>query len=136
MEAFVGEWVLKSTENLDEILKKLGMNLIHRKIANTIKPSIKIEKSGDEWTFTVKTPYKNNVTKFEIGKIFDDTCMNGKSVKSLVKFVEANKMILEQRDKNDNLVLLVTREVNQNDEYVVTMKADDVICVRTHTRAN
>ena len=45
----VGSWELISSENFDEYMKEIGVNIMQRKIAATIKPNVIISNVGDNW---------------------------------------------------------------------------------------
>jgi hypothetical protein len=50
MEAFIGKWRLLEKENFDEFLKAQGINILLRKIANTLTPTEEFARHNDiEW---------------------------------------------------------------------------------------
>jgi hypothetical protein len=44
-----GRWELVSSKNFEEYMKEIGVAMIQRKIASTVKPYVIISKVGDNW---------------------------------------------------------------------------------------
>lgn len=79
--SFVGKYQLESSENFDEFLKELGVNFILRNLAKTSKPTIEITLDGDTYTIKTITTLKTSVITFKIGEEFEESRMDGKTVK-------------------------------------------------------
>ncbi len=83
MSSLVGTWDLDSSENFDEYMKELGMNIflilqlfknmiflmnpiekgvgfILRKAGNSVKIALIIEKNENKWTLNVRSTFKNH----------------------------------------------------------------------------
>lgn len=58
MALLIGTWEFESSENLDEVLKAMGVNFVLRKLANTAKPKVTISKEGEKWRFKTVNPVK------------------------------------------------------------------------------
>jgi hypothetical protein len=88
----IGNWKCVSTENFDEFLKKLDIGFMLRKIANSLKPNLKIEfnKSDNKWNITTEASVKTSSVSFEINKEFDEGTQDGKTVQTTVT-LEGNK---------------------------------------------
>lgn len=117
-DAFLGEWKLISSENVDEILKALGVGLVLRKIAANVKPNMILERNGDEWILKGVSSVKTKITKFKMGEEFEDETMDGRKVRATFT-IENGKIVQYQKDKNGKLVCVTTREVTPDGKLKV-----------------
>lgn len=137
MDSFLGEWKLASSENFDEVMKELGVGLIMRKLGNTVKPNIRFERDANGvWKMTTISTVKTQSISFELGKEFDEETLDGRKVKSVVSVDGENdkKLTHTQRDSNGNVVCVITREINDKNDYVTTIKVGDVQSVRVYKK--
>lgn len=114
-DAFIGEWKLTHSENFDELMKKLGVGMMTRKIGNTTKPNLRFAKNGDEWTLTTISSIKTHAIKFKFNEEFQEETIDGRKVKSTVKR-DGDKMVHTQKDKDGKVVCVITREITPNGE--------------------
>ena len=133
-EKFLGKWKLSSSENFDEFMKKLGVGFVMRKLGNSLKPSLTIEYNEVEnkWKITSVTSFKSLSICFELNKEFDEELHDGRKVKSTVT-LEGNKLVHTQR-QNGQVFCTFIRDINQNGEQVVILRADDVEAKRVFHR--
>lgn len=135
MECIVGEWKLSKSENFDEFMKELGVGMIMRKIGNTTKPTVKITLNDDVWTLETHTTLKTTVLKFKLNEPFDEETIDGRKVNSVVSLEDGNKLVHTQRDRdNNNVVTVLTRQLNDSGELVVVAKANEVVSTRTYSK--
>ena len=88
MVNFVGKYQLESSENFDEFLKALGVSFLLRNLAKTSKPTIEITLCGETYNIKTITTLKTTVISFKIGEEFEETRLDGKTVKvSLFIFI-------------------------------------------------
>lgn len=78
---FVGKWAYETGENFDEYLKHVGVGLITRKVACSLKPSLDIKISGDHWTITSTSTFKTFDIDFDLNKEFEETTADGRVLK-------------------------------------------------------
>lgn len=127
----VTEYVLftrpKCWLNIFPILIALGIGYNLRAIHNLIHPIVELSKSGDKYTLTTTSNFKNFTITFESGKEFDEVTLDGERVKSVIT-MEGNKMIHKQSGYPGTKVI---REFSDN-EMVAYMKADQVVSVATY----
>lgn len=71
--SLVGTWDLESSENFDEYMKELGVGLILRKTAGTIKPTVIISNDGDKWTLKMQSTLKSSEVTATLGVEFDES---------------------------------------------------------------
>lgn len=81
MVQIVGKYLYESGENFDAFLKALDVGFILRNLAKTSKPTIEITLDGDVYTIKTITTLKTTEIKFKLGEEFEETRMDGKTVK-------------------------------------------------------
>ena len=81
MDAFVGKWEHVDIENFDAFMKQIGVGMVQRKLAGSVKPTITIEKNGNKWKISVVSSIKTIVTEFELDVEFDETTADGRKAK-------------------------------------------------------
>lgn len=65
----------------DFFLSVIGAPQMVRKMRKDVKPVIKIEQNGADFTFTVKTPLRTQSHSFSIGKESEVTGVDGRKIK-------------------------------------------------------
>lgn len=85
MEILIGEWKFVTSDNMDAVLEKLGVNFLLRKMAKTMKPDLKIEynKNDNKWTTTLISTFKTIISSFELDKEFEEDTPDGRKVRFL-----------------------------------------------------
>ncbi|OQR70003.1 fatty acid-binding protein [Tropilaelaps mercedesae] len=129
-DALIGTWKLESSENFDELLKELNVNIMLRKLATSAKPNVEISKNGDEWTLRTVSTMKTTEIKFKIGEEFEEVKADGTKGKSTFT-IEGNK--LKQVSDNKGKPYYTTRELVDG-KLKVTVKAGNVVCYRTYSK--
>ena len=117
-DALLGEWKLVSSENFDELMKKVGVGLMTRKIAGTTKPNVRFARNGDEWTFATISSLKSNQIKFKLNEEFNEETLDGRKVRTTMTR-DGDKLVQTQKDKDGKLVCTITRDVTSNGELRV-----------------
>ncbi|XP_028567052.2 cellular retinoic acid-binding protein 2 [Podarcis muralis] len=137
MPNFSGNWKMKSSENFEELLKALGVNVMLRKIAVAAasKPAVEIKQDGESFYIKTSTTVRTTEISFKIGEEFEEQTVDGRPCKSLAKWESNNKMVCEQRLlKGDGPKTGWSREMTNDGELILTMMADDVVCTRIYVR--
>ncbi|XP_055022510.1 cellular retinoic acid-binding protein 2-like, partial [Boleophthalmus pectinirostris] len=77
---FSGKWKMKSSENFEELLKALGVNVFLRKIAVTAASSPAVEISQQDETLSIKTSTSVRTTNvsFTVGETFNEATVDGR----------------------------------------------------------
>ncbi|KAL7883127.1 hypothetical protein SRHO_G00007850 [Serrasalmus rhombeus] len=119
---FSGPWKMKSSENFEELLKALGVNVFLRKIAVAAasKPSVEITQQGE--TLSIQT---------------SPVCAPPMcpSPLSFPKWETDRKITCEQTlQKGEGPKTSWTRELTNDGELILTMSAGDVVCTRVYER--
>ncbi|KAG7325648.1 hypothetical protein KOW79_010573 [Hemibagrus wyckioides] len=128
---------MKSSENFEELLKALGVNVFLRKIAVTAasRPSVEIKQQGETLSIQTSTSVRTTHVSFTVGQIFNETTVDGRPCTSFPKWDTDRKITCEQTLlKGDGPQTSWTRELNDNGELVLTMSAGDVVCTRVYER--
>uniref|UniRef100_A0A8C3Q0U9 Cellular retinoic acid binding protein 2 n=1 Tax=Chrysolophus pictus TaxID=9089 RepID=A0A8C3Q0U9_CHRPC len=137
MPNFSGNWKMKSSENFEELLKALGVNMMLRKIAVAAasKPAVEIKQDGESFYIKTSTTVRTTEISFRIGEEFEEQTVDGRPCKSLAKWESENKMVCEQRLlKGEGPRTGWSRELTNDGELMQTMTADDVVCTRVYIR--
>ncbi|XP_052073931.1 cellular retinoic acid-binding protein 2-like [Mytilus californianus] len=124
-----GKWKLDRSENFDEFLKELGLNVVFRKMAESAKPVVEFTVEDNTIKMISKVSFFNQVINIKLDgeyqQSFEGTEMNCNS-----KW-ENNKLITEANPIDGKGKTQKFQRERVNDELVQTMWAGDVVCVRT-----
>jgi hypothetical protein len=72
MSALVGKWDFESSENFEEYMKEIGVGFATRKLGASVKPTLIISQSGQDWSLKLESTLKNSETKFTDGVEFEE----------------------------------------------------------------
>ncbi|CAG5127106.1 unnamed protein product [Candidula unifasciata] len=96
VEKLLGHWKLESSENFDEYMKAMKVNIVLRKIGNSITSYFEICKDGDTWTLHITSTFKNQTLVFKLGEPVDETTLDGRKCKST--FTVEGNVLAQQQD--------------------------------------
>uniref|UniRef100_A0A8C4R6Q1 Cellular retinoic acid binding protein 2, b n=1 Tax=Eptatretus burgeri TaxID=7764 RepID=A0A8C4R6Q1_EPTBU len=135
MPNFSGTWKMKSSEKFEDYLKELGINVMLRKMAATAKPTVEIRQNGESFYIKTWTSIRSTEISFVVGQEFEEETMDGRRMKSLVKYEKDNKLSCQQRPlKGDGLDTAWTRELVNDNELILTMSCKDTVCTRVYVK--
>jgi hypothetical protein len=126
-----GSWVLHDSENFDDYMKIVGVDLATRLGAKLIKPIMIIEKNGEQWTIKSHSSFKNHEFTFTPGHEIDLTTLDGRQVKASFAFENENKLIQKEKGKIDSVI---TREATDENNILLTLEAGSVVSKRYYKR--
>ena len=135
-EAFIGEWKLVSSENFDELLKKLEVVAWLRKIGAKTKPRIRFAKSADHneselWEFVSVIPLRTHRVKFKLGEVFyEDELFKDRRLK-MVFALDGDKFVQTYLDDNNQPICQVTREIMPNGQMKTVCSSFLFVCLLT-----
>ncbi|KAG2463426.1 RABP2 protein, partial [Polypterus senegalus] len=117
---FAGNWKMKSSENFDELLKALGVNVMLRKIAVAAasKPAVEIRQDGETFYIKTSTTVRTTEINFTVGEEFDEQTVDGRPCKSMPKWDGENRIKCEQTLLKEGPKTSWTRELT-NDERLI-----------------
>uniref|UniRef100_A0A8C5SIA0 Cellular retinoic acid binding protein 2 n=1 Tax=Laticauda laticaudata TaxID=8630 RepID=A0A8C5SIA0_LATLA len=83
MANFTGSWKMRSSENFEELLKALGVNVMLRKIAVAAasKPAVEIKQQGPSFYIKTSTTVRTTEIRFEVGEEFEEQTVDGRPCK-------------------------------------------------------
>lgn len=134
---FAGTWEMKSSENFDELLKKLGVKMMLRVIAvkAASKPLVEIKQDGETLSIKTSTPVRTTDITFTVGQEFNEATVDGRPCSSYPRWETDSKISCEQTlQKGEGPKTSWTREITNDGKLILTMRADDVICTRVYER--
>ncbi|XP_034066146.1 cellular retinoic acid-binding protein 2b [Gymnodraco acuticeps] len=134
---FSGKWKMKTSQQFEELLKALGVNMLLRKIAVTAasSPAVEITQQDDSLSIKTSTSVRTTHVSFTVGQSFNEATVDGRPCTSLPKWETDSKISCEQTlQKGDGPKTSWTREVTNDGELILTMTAGDVVCTRVYER--
>ncbi|XP_040899334.1 cellular retinoic acid-binding protein 2a [Toxotes jaculatrix] len=134
---FAGTWEMKSSENFEELLKALNVNVMLRKIAvkAASKPLVEITQDGETLSIKTSTTVRTTHITFTVGQEFNEATVDGRPCTSFPRWETDNKISCEQTLlKGEGPKTSWTREITNDGKLILTMRADDVVCTRVYER--
>ncbi|VEL16584.1 unnamed protein product [Protopolystoma xenopodis] len=124
---FLGRWDFVKSENFDEILKALDVDLASRGLAKFAKPENIITENDGVYTIETKG-LRTTKSTFKIGEKFSEETADGRKVESLVLEEAPNKWVHTQDDSKKTTIII--REVDGEKMSIV----DDVEAHREYKK--
>jgi len=132
MDAFIGKWKMESSENFEEFLKEIGVNMATRKLASSAKPNnIFSAEGGGVYLLRSESTFKNHDMKFKLNEEFEEHTADGRKVKSTV-ILDGRKLIQEQKGEMPSTI---TRELIDDNTLVTKLTANGVTSTRVFKRS-
>lgn len=125
MAGWNGKFELESSENFDEFLKALGVGFLLRNAAKLSTPTVEITNQGDSFTMKTVTTFKTTEIKFTIGQEFDETRMDGVTVKTTITKEGDNKLVQSQAGEPP---CTITRELIEDGAKLKTVRNEKLFC--------
>lgn len=129
-----GKWKLDRSENFDEFLKELGLNVVFRKMAESAKPVVEFTIEEEAVKMISKVSFFNQVITIKLDGEYQQS-FEGTEMKCNSKW-EDNKLITEASPIDGKGKKQKFQRERVNDELVQTMWAGDVVCIRTFKPTN
>ncbi|ESO83053.1 hypothetical protein LOTGIDRAFT_204866 [Lottia gigantea] len=136
MGKLLGNWKLEKNENWDDFMKSMGVNIVLRKVGNSITSYEEIKNDGDDWEVNVTSTFKNKSVKFKLGEPFEDHTMDGRTVTATFR-LEGDKLILDQKaTKPGEPDTHVERKLEGDDTMIQTFHnvQKNIVAVRVYKR--
>lgn len=112
MERFLGAWKLEKSDNFDEVMKELGVNVLKRTAGNTVKPIHIFEDLGDgKYCFKTESTFTKTSCNFKLGEEFDEHTSDGRDLKSVITI---DGDVMRQVQKGEGRTTYVDRVVDGN----------------------
>lgn len=136
MSCLLGNWNLVESNNWEEFLDSYkmasGADFTRRRssVGFQLRPSMSITKEGEKWTISMPSSLREPVISFYDGVEFEETILDGRKIKCLIKTEGEKKLIEFQKDLNTNNVLTtIIREVI-GEKLIQTLISGDKVCTR------
>ena len=97
-----------------------------------MKPNVKIEQNGAQWSLTTSTSFRTHVIKFKLNEEFDEERADGQKVRATFKLLPGNKL-MHTEITNDGIKSVITREVIF-DQLNTVLNSGSVESVRIYDR--
>lgn len=137
MTKLLGHWKLYSSDNKwDDYMKTMGVNIILRKVGNSITSCEEIKQTDDLWELLITSTFKNAHLKFKLEEEFDETTLDGRKCKSTFA-VEGDDLVHYQKGlKPGEVGSKITRSRVDDDTMTITLEAlgKNLTTVRTFKR--
>ncbi|KAI3361073.1 hypothetical protein L3Q82_013268 [Scortum barcoo] len=121
---FAGTWEMKSSENFEELLKELNVNVMLRKIAvkAASKPQVEITQDGETLSIKTSTTVRTTHITFTVGQEFNEATVDGRACTSFPRWETDSKISCEQTlQKGEGPKTSWTREIT-NDGKLILVK--------------
>uniref|UniRef100_A0A671WJ75 Cellular retinoic acid-binding protein 1 n=1 Tax=Sparus aurata TaxID=8175 RepID=A0A671WJ75_SPAAU len=119
---FAGTWDMKSSENFEELLKKLGVNKMLRMIAVTAasKPLVEISQDGETLSIKTSTTVRTTHITFTVGQEFNEATVDGRPCTSFPRWETDSKISCEQiLQKGEGPKTSWTREITNDGKLIL-----------------
>ncbi|KAF5888577.1 homeobox protein Meis2-like, partial [Clarias magur] len=129
MDSFFGSWKLGESENLDNFMKAVDINVELRSIGNVVKPTITISQDDNSVVIKTHTVIHEREIRFILSEEFDEEAY-GKMCKTTIK-LEGGKLI--QVQKWGIKEARTVREIRDG-KMILTLSCDNVTAVLTYDK--
>ncbi|KAL3984917.1 Lipocalin / cytosolic fatty-acid binding family protein [Acanthocheilonema viteae] len=134
-EKFVGTWTLVESNNFDAYLKHIGVGVIMRNLAKSLKPALTFTVDGNKWKIVSQSSFKKHVWEFELGEEFTETTPDGRQVKSKF-FLEGDVLVqLETAIKTGDKSSRFERYIDEQGQLIIVCDSEGVVAKRIYKRA-
>ncbi|KAE9549891.1 hypothetical protein FO519_006896 [Halicephalobus sp. NKZ332] len=133
-DQFVGKWNFVDSDNFEPYLKEVGVGLMTRKMAATLKPQIVFEADGNKWKMTSVSTFKTIVVEFELDKEFEETTGDGRKCLSTFSLRDG-KLVQEQKAATAGEKSSHFERWIEGDKLIITGESGGVKFRRTYERA-
>ncbi|XP_069135990.1 LOW QUALITY PROTEIN: sodium/calcium exchanger regulatory protein 1-like [Argopecten irradians] len=129
-EDLVGKWKMDRSENFDEFLKAVGVNMLLRKMASLGKPTMTISVEGEIITVALDIAVRKEQDSFKLDEPFE-TQREGEKLKMSPTWEDGKlKLTATPIDPNSKLNPPTIYRERVGDEILMTMDVGDVRCKR------
>uniref|UniRef100_A0A3P8UST6 Cellular retinoic acid-binding protein 1 n=1 Tax=Cynoglossus semilaevis TaxID=244447 RepID=A0A3P8UST6_CYNSE len=121
---FAGNWEMKSSENFEELLKALNVNMMLRMIAvkAASKPQVEISQDGETLSIKTSTTVRTTHITFTVGQEFNETTVDGRPCTSFPRWETDSKISCEQTLlKGEGPKTSWTRELTNDGKLILVL---------------
>ncbi|KAF4520218.1 hypothetical protein B566_EDAN009943 [Ephemera danica] len=122
------KYKLVKSENFDDYMKALGVNMVLRKIGQVTSSSMQLLKNDDgSFTLRITSTWKNQDMIFRHGEEFDETTPDGRHCKTVMTLDETTLTQVQKGPPDSTIV-----RTWSDDKIITVFTTGDVVCTRTH----
>ncbi|GFO45012.1 hypothetical protein PoB_007151700 [Plakobranchus ocellatus] len=120
VDQLLGNWKLEKNENLDAYMKANNVNIVLRKVGNTITSYEEIKREGENWTINITSTFRNSKLEFKLGQPFTEDTLDGRRVTTTFT-IEGSKLVaIQEPTKEGDLPSKFERELQEDGRMVLT----------------
>ncbi|XP_005091721.1 fatty acid-binding protein, liver [Aplysia californica] len=120
VDKLFGYWKLEKNENFDKYMVENKVNMVLRKVGNTITSYEEISREDDQWTINITSTFKSTKLVFKLGEPFEEKTMDGRTMKSTFSIEGDTLVCLQDPIKDGDIPSRFVREVNEDGKMVLT----------------
>ncbi|XP_071538308.1 fatty acid-binding protein-like [Panulirus ornatus] len=133
MVQFDGSYKLEKNENLEELLAKMDVNKVKRKMALMSKPSVEVKVEGDNWTMVTHSTRRTVTWNFKLGEEKELVAADGSNFKATFT-LEEDKLMQYTVEGHDTALEIVRQFTDHGMIQELTHKDSGTKCTRTFKR--
>merc|ERR1739838_801493 len=131
MESLVGTWKMVSSDNFDEYMKSVGVNLALRKIGATVKPVLTITVAGAGLKMKSVSTFKTIEMDIKLNEDTEEKTPDGRTVKSKYTMDGAKLVQVQEWGGRKTTIVRYVEGGNLN----IEMELDGITCKRVYGKA-
>ncbi|XP_055076032.2 cellular retinoic acid-binding protein 2b isoform X1 [Misgurnus anguillicaudatus] len=121
-------WIMGSGQGVNVFLRKIA-------VAAASKPAVEITQQGESLSIQTSTSVRTTHISFTVGQSFNETTVDGRPCTSFPKWETDSKITCEQTlQKGEGPETSWIRELTNDGQMILTMRAGDVVCTRVYER--
>ncbi len=128
---FNGTWKLeRSSENFEDFLAAMNINIIMRKAITKLSPEIAIVQDGDNFQITTKTAISTREVKFKVGEEYEEKHPKKDKITKCLATWEGDILVTKVLNEEDVGNPLFKRSLDKDGKMIVNQKVKDVEAYR------
>ncbi|OWF39777.1 cellular retinoic acid-binding protein 1-like [Mizuhopecten yessoensis] len=133
-DSLVGKWKMDRSENFEEFLKEVGVNMVLRKLAPLAKPTMNISIEGETIKIITDIAVRREEDFFKLDEVFEKE-REGEMFRGCATWEDGKLKITGTplNSKSKMKAPTIYRE-RVGDEMLLTMCVSDVVCKRYFKR--
>ncbi|VDK79997.1 unnamed protein product [Dibothriocephalus latus] len=130
MEAFIGSWELKDSEDLTPIIQKMGVTIPKDRLQTMSRSILAFARDGDFYEVNVTVGGRIKTARFRLNEEFEHDTIDGRHIKMMVK-LEGNTLTIQQNGERNMCYEMCAKDAN----LTMAIKADEISCIRHYVKA-
>ncbi|XP_039274328.1 fatty acid-binding protein, heart-like [Styela clava] len=135
----LGKWKLGKSDNFDNYMKQVGVNIALRKMALIVSSTSEITEEGEnQIRINTQSTFRSSNVLFPLGKEIDEHTMDDRDVKTTVVWDGDDKLLEIQRweegkdkKKRETKIEWI---LTGDGKMILRLECEGVVCERHHER--